>query len=220
MHHKQWLVAALAVAAASVSGSVLAQQSQGVRAALSGWYLGADVAATRTNLEGGDVSGAFPGITSSGSVDRSDSGWGLRAGYRFSPMWSVEGAYNYLGKFGIRAATTAPVAGSIGGDYEAEAWSLAGLAHFPMRDRFSLYAKAGLARTTVDRKVSSATAGLAAGSASKDRTGLLIGAGAQYDFTNNVFGRAGWDRFTRVGDSGSTGRSDVDVFGLGVGFKF
>jgi len=57
------------------------------------------------------------------------------------------------------------------------------------------------------------------GNASDSRTGLLIGAGAMYDFNRNVFARAGWDRYAQIG-SDDTGKGHADVYSVGVGYRF
>jgi hypothetical protein len=191
------------------------------RAPYSGWYLGLDLGSGRTGMNAGDLNGAFAsqGIASSATLDRSDSGFGLKLGYRLSPRWSLEGAYANLGKYGFGATTTAPVAGGLGGSYEARAWSFAGLGSVPLADRFALYGKFGVARTTVERDVDTQTPGLGATNADAKRNGLLLGAGATYDFSAKWFGRAGWDRYTRLGD-GTTGRGEIDFYGVGIGRRF
>src|SRR5438132_1468334 len=60
---------------------------------------------------------------------------------------------------------------------------------------------------------------LAVGNASASRSGLLIGAGAMYDFNRNVFARAGWDRYAQIG-SDDTGKGHADVYSIGVGYRF
>jgi OmpA-OmpF porin, OOP family len=208
---------ALTVCAALLSAPVFAQQQQ-----TSPWYLGIDLGASRTDMNGGDINGAFAsqGITSSSTLDRSDNGFGLKLGYRLSPRWSLEGGYHKLGKFGFGAVTTAPAAGTIGGNYEARAWSFSGLGSVPIADKLSLYGKLGVARTTVERDIDSQTAGVGAFNTESKRNGLVVGAGATYDFSAKWFGRAGWDRYTRVGDPGSTGRGDIDFYSIGFGRRF
>lgn len=192
-----------------------------LKAPYSGWYLGFELGAGRTDLNAGDLNAAFAsqGIAASSTLDRSDSGFGLKLGYRLSPRWSLEGGYANLGKYSFGATTTAPAAGALGGNYGARAWSFAGLGSVPMAERFSLFGKFGVARTTVEREINSQSAGLGALNTDARRNGLLLGAGATYDFDAAWFGRAGWDRYTRVGD-GSTGRGDIDFYGIGLGRRF
>lgn len=47
-----------------------------------------------------------------------------------------------------------------------------------------------------------------------------LGAGATYEFGARWYGRLGWDRYMRMGDEYGGGRSEVDVYGLGMGWRF
>lgn len=208
-----------AVCAALASSAALVATGAG---AAGNWYVEGDLGASRTRLDNGDVAGSFAGLgAGGGSIDRNDSGWGLKLGYRMNPNWGVEAAYNEFGKFGYSTTTTTP-AGSISGDYKPKAFSLSGLGFWPLGtgSKWSLYGKVGLARTELERNVGSASAGLGAGSAKERNTGLVLGLGANYDISERWFARVGWDRFTRLGDTGSTGRGDLDYLNAGVGFRF
>jgi OOP family OmpA-OmpF porin len=46
------------------------------------------------------------------------------------------------------------------------------------------------------------------------------GIGAGFDFTKRLGVRLDWDRYSKLGDSNTTGESDVDMISLGVVFKF
>jgi opacity protein-like surface antigen len=83
----------------------------------------------------------------------------------------------------------------------------------------SVYGKAGVARTKTDLEASSDTGAVAVGNTSASRTGLLIGAGAKYDISRNVFARAGWDRYAQIG-SDDAGKGHADVYSVGVGYRF
>src|SRR6267378_1831501 len=105
-----------------------------------------------------------------------------------------------------------------GGDFD-NALANQGIGILPLRQSWSVYGKAGVARTTTDLEASSDTGAVAVGNASASRTGLLIGAGAMYDFNRNVFARAGWDRYAQIG-SDDTGKGHADVYSIGVGYRF
>jgi OOP family OmpA-OmpF porin len=209
------------IAALVILALLAAPASAQQRPAHAGWYFGLDLGSGRTDMNAGDLNSSFAsqGIAAASTLDRSDGGFGLKLGYRLSPRWSLEGGYANLGKYGYSATTTAPAAGGLGGSYEARAWSFAGLGSLPLADRFSVYGKFGVARTTVERDVEWQSAGLGALNTDAKRNGLLLGAGASYDFSAKWYGRAGWDRYTRVGD-GSTGRGDIDFYSIGFGRRF
>jgi len=47
-----------------------------------------------------------------------------------------------------------------------------------------------------------------------------IGAGAKWNFAKNWSARLEWERFAKVGDSNTTGTSDIDFFSVGLAYKF
>jgi len=115
--------------------------------------------------------------------------------------------------------SSSPAADTISGKYKAHALSLSGIGILPLRQSWSVYGKAGVARTKTDLEASSGTGAVAVGNASASRSGLLIGAGATYDFNRNVFARVGWDRYAQLG-SDDTGKGHADVYSIGVGYRF
>ncbi len=215
MNQRQVLGTLVLVLAA---GSAAAQGAPGP----AGWYGGLNLGNSRLRANGADLDAAFArqGITSSSSIDRSDAAWGLNLGYRLDKTWALEGGYENLGRFRYSAPTTAPGVDSITGKYKAHAWSFAGLGFVPLASGWSIYGKAGLARTRAALDAASSTGATRPAGAKDSNTGFLLGAGFNYDFAGNAFARLGWDRYTRVGDSGTTGRGNVDVFGAGLGWRF
>jgi len=209
MYKKALIAAALALSA----GMVRAQSVD------SAWYGGIDLGRSRLGLSGGDFDNALAnqGIGASSSNDRSDTSLGFSVGYLFNRNFALEGAYTRLGDFNYSAAASSPAADTISGKYKAHA--LSGIGILPLRQSWSVYGKAGVTRTTTDLEASSDTGAVAVGNASASRTGLVIGAGAMYDFNRNVFARAGWDRYAQIG-SDDTGKGHADVYSVGVGYRF
>jgi opacity protein-like surface antigen len=212
---QQRITAIGAAAALLLSGAAFAQSTPAP--GIPGWTLGVDVGQSK-GPGSGDINGSFGAQGATGtSVDDKDTAWGLNLGYRFHRNWGLEGGYRDFGKYGYSTSTPP---GTISGEYKAQAWSLAGVGYLPLGDSaFSLYGKLGVARTDVDRNVNSAPPGMAVGSTSANKTGLMGGLGLQYDFSNRWFAKAGWDRYTRVGNE-STGKADLDVLSAGVGIRF
>jgi OOP family OmpA-OmpF porin len=214
MHNR--IIAACA-AALLACGSAFAQT---VQVPDRGFYVGGDISKS-SGPGNGDIDGSFAnqGIAgTSSNVDNDNVGWGLNAGYRFHRNWAAEVEYREFGDFDYTTST--PGGGNISGSYKVNAWSLSGLYLFPVSgSNFSLYGKLGLSRSDTNRDVNSQSPGLAATGSNASRTGWVAGLGATYDFTRNLFGKLAWDHYDRVGDS-NTGRSDIDAFSLGVGFRF
>ena len=213
--HMKAFIAATAAALAFGAGIARAQGADGA------WYGGIDLGRSRLGLGGSDFDNALAnqGIGASSSNDRSDTSLGFSVGYLVNRNFAIEGAYTRLGEFDYSAAASSPAADTITGKYKAHALSLSGVGILPLQRNWSVYGKAGLARTKTDLEASSATGAVAVGNSSDSRTGLLIGAGAMYDISRNVFARAGWDRYAQIG-SDDTGKGHADVYSIGVGYRF
>lgn len=149
------------------------------------------------------------------SCDDKDAGWRLYGGYQFHPNIAVEAGYFNLGK--------ASASGTIGGvsasaEAKVSGWELLGVAMFPVMNQLSLFAKAGVARSRVS--ASGSVAGFGTVTSAKDRsTDFTFGGGAQYAFAPNIAARLEWQRYDDVGAE-NTGKDDLDLFSLGVLFKF
>jgi OmpA-OmpF porin, OOP family len=206
----------LAVAAAALCGASAAMAQNVQRP----WYVEGSLGASKHGMNGADMDRSFAaqGATTASSFDENDQAWGLKLGYRFAPNWAVEGAYHDLGKFGFSGTTAAPVPGSFSGDYKAQAWSLSGVGTWPVGNAFAVYGKLGVAYTEAKTSVSSTGTPLSGGKS--NNTGLVLGLGGTYDFSPAWYARLGWDRYLRVGDDQKTGRGDLDVYAVGIGFRF
>jgi opacity protein-like surface antigen len=89
----------------------------------------------------------------------------------------------------------------------------------PLGEQFGLFGKAGAFYAQTKLSESSGGA-VAVGDQSHNSTSPLLGAGLNYDITKKVAVRAEVDRYFRVGDSGSTGRGDIDQYTVGVAYHF
>jgi OOP family OmpA-OmpF porin len=127
-------------------------------------------------------------------TDNRNTSFGVDLGYRLNRSFALEGSFVRLGSFEP--------------SYDVRALSIAGIGFLPIEDAFSLYGKAGIASTHVE-----------AGHVTPNATGLVLGAGLRYDITPRWFAKAGWDRYSRVGDE-AVGRGSADVVTLGVGLQF
>ena len=166
--------------AAALSLAAAAGAAQAQSSDASGWYGGIHLGAARANVDGVDD-------------DYKTSG-GLDAGYRLNRNFAVEGSADELGHFSP--------------DYKVRALSLSAVGFLPLADQFSLYGKAGLARTHAET-----------GGTDDDENGMVFGAGVRYDLNQQWFTKAGWDHYTKVGGA-DTGSGHVDAFTVGVGLQF
>ena len=97
---------------------------------------------------------------------------------------------------------------------------MVGVARIPVWQQLSLYGKAGVARSRVSVTGSAAIGGATFSTSTKENsTDLTFGAGAEYGFTRNLAARAEWQRYDGVGGD-TTGKEDLDVFSLGLLYRF
>jgi opacity protein-like surface antigen len=158
--------------------------------------------------------------------DDRGSAWGLFAGYRIMRYAAVELAYQNLGKLqesgnaAVILPTKIPLGTLYFGEFKRELEtsgpSLSALGILPITDAWSVYARAGV--LFADMKLASSIAGYNASTSSNSQS-LLWGAGTQFDFGAHWSVRADFQRFNDVGETGDTGRADIDLLSLGVIFR-
>jgi OmpA-OmpF porin, OOP family len=146
------------------------------------------------------------GIPSGASCDENATTWKLFGGYQFSRNLAAELGYsNELAKasasgFGVTA------------DLKASALEAVVIPSVPLGD-FSLFAKLGI--YAADTKGTS-NVGI---SASDSNSSWTAGLGAGYNFSRNLGARLEWQRYNKVGGD-NTGKADVDVFNVGLLYRF
>jgi OmpA-OmpF porin, OOP family len=142
--------------------------------------------------------------------DKSGTAWRLFAGYFFTPNLGAEVGYVEFGKALASDAGSNVRLQSRGGE------ALAVLA-FPA-NQFSIFGKVGAyyagSRLTIE------TPGAATQRPGETNTGLTYGVGAQWDFTRNLGVRGDYQRYAKVGGSDTGGTTDIDVFTIGLAWKF
>lgn len=191
---------AAALCAIFVSGNALAE----------GGYFG--VGSTYTHMKDAD--------TTLIGTDFHDHDAGVRffAGYQFNPNLALEVGYTDFGTFSASGAVNVAPFGTVNGDrWEATGVSVSALIGGPVSPRFSIFARAGLMGWNVDD-----TFVLNGGNvnASASGTSVDVGVGAQYRFGRNISGRLELEEIPKVGDTDTTGRSDLAVVSANLLFQF
>ena len=191
-----------AIAAMAISAPALAQQSHAYIGGLIGQSKAADGCT--------DLPSGF-------SCDNKDSAFKLFGGYQFNPHFAVEGGYADLGKVKGSGVTSGV---NLDASTKLSAWDVAAVGSWPFASQFSVFGKLGAYYGTVDSTGTASGAGGSASAAAKDsNVGFTYGLGARYDFTRNLAARAEWQRYNKMGGD-NTGKSDVDVLGLSLLWKF
>ena len=195
-----------------------------------GWYMGANIGSAKAkDADASDISAKFTGYTTvSTTVDDTDTGYKILAGYQFNKTWAIEVGYVDLGKITADTTATGPAA-TYRQESEGKGWSLDGVGTLQMGEKTKLFAKLGAFRWDMDSRCVKLS-GTGSCNAPTDRsasgTDLKYGVGFKYDFNKKVGLVVEWERYTDVGvdnrgatDKGKTGQSDMDFLSIGIRYN-
>ena len=140
------------------------------------------------------------------SVDDSDTGYKVFAGYKFTPNFALEGAYIDGGE--VSESGTDSFLGTASGKIETTGFNIAAVGIWPVSKRFSIQGKAGVFIWDMDISVDSSSQGSA--SQSESGNAGMFGVGATFYFTERFGVLVEYEKFLNVGNADVTGESDVD----------
>jgi OOP family OmpA-OmpF porin len=170
----------------------------------SAWYIGG-------SLGEGTWKDWCEGVTV--SCDKKDEVWRIFGGFKFNRWFSAELGYADLGKVNFGG----PLGNARG---EATAWDVVGLLSLPLGP-FSIYGKFGGYYGDIETSSTVAAFGFTrTGSASDTNTDITYGAGVQFDFTRNLAIRGEWQRYEGFGGTEVGGETDMDVYSVGLLWRF
>jgi OOP family OmpA-OmpF porin len=210
--------AAVASAMALATMGAAAANAQSLDA--HGWYAGVFAGRSDLELKDGSPDSTFSGqgLTTSSSVDKHHTAYSLDIGYQLNPWFAIEGQYVDFGKFDFSSTIVAPAPDTIDGRFKAHGFGLNAVGIVPLPQGFSLYGKAGVFRSSTELEANAGLTPVSGGS--RNHTGGDFGVGASYDFTRNFAAKVEWDRYLKLGDSGTTGRGDIDLVMAGLQYRF
>lgn len=166
------------------------------------------------------------GAVFTSSANATDSAYKLQAGYRFNSNLAVEGGYADLGKFTYHALATVPAGATRDGTVSVTAWNLDAVGRLPISDEVAVFGRLGLASYDLSYNCQGTVVACVAPSRSNSGTPLHYGLGVDWSFGKNLFARAEYEVYEKVGEAfnatGSTGttRANVSVLGIGIGYRF
>lgn len=179
--------------------------------------------ATARDLKSSDVDASLAtiGLGSVTSVDDKDTAFRIYGGYRVRENFAVEIAYVNFGEFTSNSTIVSGGSGVVVGEWSGYSLNAAALGMLPVADNLSLFGKVGLGYWNLDFDLTASGPGGTL-SASESDSGIapLFGVGAVFDITQNLSIRAEWERLLNVGDTNTTGESDIDILSLGAQFTF
>lgn len=162
------------------------------------------------------------------TVDASDTGYKLQAGYRFNKYLALEGGYADLGKFAYNATITAPIADTGVATLKVDGWNVGVVGRLPFNDTVTGFAKLGAFVYNADYRCNGSSVGLCGTAPDRTARGTSAnyGLGLDFAFAGNWFARIEYEVFSRVGDpmsadgTSGTSREDVRFGSVGVGYRF
>lgn len=225
MKYGNKLFGVFVTALAFVAGPSYGQTSTGASGAWMGGkmdmglYLGGSAGASKTDIDDSGVPLPAGFTFTSFSSDDSDTGFKIFGGYRMHRNMAVEFGYTRLGKFSFSSTTTPAATASH--TVKNDGWNIDLVGILPLPHNFSLFARVG-AYFNESKSNTSTTGALVARtpSAKESKTSLKYGVGAQYDFTRNLAVRGEWERYDSLGDAATTGEFDVNLYTVGVVWRF
>jgi len=196
---KRSAFAAIALAGSAAVPSLVLAQGLSLGGPDAGWYAGGSIGQSKMDCNTNGLAGV--------SCDDKDTAFRVLGGYSFNRYFGAELGYADLGK--IKAS-----AGGLSADTKTTAWDTVAVGTIPLAEKFSLYGKLGW--YWADSKLS----GDLLGGASQSSNHGTYGIGAGYDFNKNLGLRAEWQRYGDVGGDNVGGKSDADVYSVGVVYRF
>ena len=215
-HIAIWTVAATCVTAAWGSTAAAAGGDG------SGIYIGVGAGASRATIDDGSINQSLQSLGfSNASTTKSENSTAYKAfvGYSFNRYIAVEGGYFDLGKFKFDSTVQPP--GTLHGEIKASGFNLDAVLSYPFTEAFSVFARAGVqnAKSTANFSGTGSVV-VVQPESSETKTDWKAGLGLGYEFSMGIGVRGEWERY-RISDGTNTGdKSDVDVFGLSLYYKF
>lgn len=175
--------------------------------AFAGWYGGIGLGQSQADVDCGAISNC--------STDDTGDGLKFYAGNQIAPGLGVEFGYVDLGE--VTAEGVLGPFGKFNASIEATGLFAAVTGTVPL-GQADLFGKVGLFRWDADARVSSSVLGSA--SFSESGTDPMLGLGISFSVNPNLSIRGEWERFLDIGNDSTIGKSDVDLFSVGLVYKF
>jgi OOP family OmpA-OmpF porin len=189
-------------------------------AADPGWYFGGNGGRSETDIDEGRIADDLrdQGFQTTFMDDNErDTGFKVFGGYQFNKYFGMESGYYDLGDFGFTSFTQP--AGSLHGVLGARGLNLDAVLQMPFTEKFSAFARAGLAYSEVEGAFEgTGLVTVLAPNSDQRAANLKFGAGLEYMFTRGLGMRLEAERY-RIDDSVGN-KGDIDLFSAGVLFRF
>jgi opacity protein-like surface antigen len=157
--------------------------------------------------------------TNTDAIDRQATGWKVFAGHRFGPNFAVEGGYTWLGRYDFHGQIIADP-GTVNSQFKAESINAFAVGILPWTPEFEAFAKAGVGFWRAKLSANGTFAGRSSRAESARGWSPILGVGLQYHLAPQWTLRAEAERFFNIGKADRTGRTEIDLYSLGVQYHF
>lgn len=202
--------------AAIAAGVLLALGGMASQAsAAQGFYAEADVGTTSVDLKKAELDEWIEVPTSASSLDKSDIGYGLAVGYRFSPYFGVEAGYLDLGKSSYKLEDEEA---ALDLDLRSRGPALSLVGTWPINDIWSLEGRAGayFGKSKLSASITDGVDSLQMSLDSESHTSLLLGAGIVASFGERWSARLG---YTWIDTAAKVRDEEIDADWKGSGSR-
>ena len=172
-------------------------------AAYSPWYIGVGAGQGHLSTSGTDLTGF-----TNANVDRNETTYTIRGGWRFSPYGAIEVGYYDLGKYNFHGDTTGGVA-AVDGQAKAKSYGISLVGILPI-DQFDLYGRIGYAHSELKVNASAPLVPTPVNS-KETHDEATYGVGGRWTFVPQWALFAEWMKNDKI---------KVDSYLIGVDFKF
>lgn len=220
----------LTVAATLTLGAAVAKADD-----FRGFYLGLNIGATKMDIDKNAYDAALSdaltqnGLTvlsATSSSGENDASFGAFAGYRILPYLAVEAEWMTLGtgKYEARGDVTDGVttdALRFDAETDSKGISASALGIWPISRSWDVYARLGMifATTTLTAHARNSTLSFR-DNVAEDTQDMLYGVGATYRYSSTWSMRLDYQHFDGLGDSSTTGETNVDRLALAWVYTF
>jgi OOP family OmpA-OmpF porin len=200
----------------------------------SNWYAVLSVGQSTFDVDRSDLDSAIHGIglaIDSSSLDDTDTGYKIQAGYKFSENFALEGGYMDLGRASYSGDALPDTflgvdSFHLGADVQAYGFNIDAVGILPLGAGFSVFGKAGLVITQTEISVAANGSGVG-GSASEDdddtetNVAPSLGVGLTFDLTETLSARLEYQRvFAMKTAADDFDDIDADLASIGLVARF
>ncbi len=155
--------------------------------------------------------------------DNASTGFKLYGGYRLLRWLAVEAGYASVGSLSATRNVTAPFAGSLRSDIKSKYLFFDAVGILPIvRDKFEFFGTLGFVIITTNADLSTTGGAVLTGNSHHvlRQSNAKIGLGAEFHFSPTLGLRFEAEDIPGVGDKQTIGKFDINMFSLGVTYRF